>query len=167
MKKMNTNLMKKTKLAAVIAGMTMAIVTGCGKEAKITASAANMETEVKMTEGTLYETTDQWLQSGNYYVRTGHSRYHVITVKRNKKETRSGDNGTFTIALFDEYGNPVTMNMEAIHRHGRVSDIFISKVTEVFPLAVTAAIWKAMVLTGRLWQMIYMVRKMKTGNTTR
>ena len=107
MKKMNTNLMKKTKLAAVIAGMTMAIVTGCGKEAKITASAVNMETEVKMTEGTLYETTDQWLQSGNYYVRTGHSRYHVITVKRKKKVTRSGDNGTFTIALFDEYGNPV------------------------------------------------------------
>ena len=35
MKKMNTNLMKKTKLAAVIAGMTMAIVTGCGKEAKL------------------------------------------------------------------------------------------------------------------------------------
>lgn len=107
MKKTTIKMNKKFRLAMMFTVMTMAVITGCGKEAKITASAANMETESEAADSGLSKKTDEWLQSGNYYVRTSRSRYHVITVKRNKKETKSGDNGTFTIALFDEYGNPV------------------------------------------------------------
>ena len=91
----------------------------------------------------------------------------MITVKKNKKETKSGDNGTFTIALFDEYGNPVRNEYGSNPAAREGIGHFIFKAMAAFHSAVIAVIWTVMDLTGNTWRMISMDRKMIKANLIR